>query len=99
MKNNQGTEGVLDELNDAAEDAADMLETGETGEKLHNAKARLASALDAAKATYYKLEEKAIAGAKATDRTIREHPYQSMGIAFGVGILIGVLVTRNHNNR
>jgi ElaB/YqjD/DUF883 family membrane-anchored ribosome-binding protein len=25
---------------------------------------------------------------------IRAHPYESMGIAFGVGLLIGVLVAR-----
>ena len=28
------------------------------------------------------------------DKTIRDHPYQSIGGAFGVGLLIGVLVTR-----
>ena len=33
-------------------------------------------------------------GAKATDKVIREHPYQSIGVAFGIGVLIGVLVTR-----
>jgi len=40
------------------------------------------------------LEEKTKEAAKATDRTIREHPYESIGIAFGVGLLIGVLVAR-----
>jgi ElaB/YqjD/DUF883 family membrane-anchored ribosome-binding protein len=40
------------------------------------------------------LEEKAVQGAKETDRIIRDHPYQTMGIAFGVGLLVGVLVTR-----
>ena len=41
-----------------------------------------------------RLQEQTVAGAKATDRAIREHPYQSIGIAFGVGLLIGVLVNR-----
>ena len=40
------------------------------------------------------MEEKTIAVAKATDRTIREHPYESIGIAFGLGLLVGVLVAR-----
>jgi ElaB/YqjD/DUF883 family membrane-anchored ribosome-binding protein len=31
---------------------------------------------------------------KATDRYIREYPYQSLGLAFGVGMLLGVLVNR-----
>ena len=34
------------------------------------------------------------ASARATDRAIREHPYESIGIAFGVGVLIGVLINR-----
>jgi ElaB/YqjD/DUF883 family membrane-anchored ribosome-binding protein len=55
---------------------------------------KLASALESAKTTCNQLEEKAIAGAKVADQTIREHPYESMGVAFGVGLLIGVLVGR-----
>jgi len=37
----------------------------------------------------------AIAGAKSADRVIREHPYQSVGIAFGFGLLIGVLAKQD----
>jgi len=32
--------------------------------------------------------------AKAADRVIRDHPYQTIGIAFGLGLLIGVLARR-----
>jgi ElaB/YqjD/DUF883 family membrane-anchored ribosome-binding protein len=39
-------------------------------------------------------EEKAVERAKAADKVIREHPYQTIGIAFGLGLLIGVLVRR-----
>jgi len=67
---------------------------GELGEKAKEARARLAASLEGAKANFHKVEEKALAGAKATDKVIREHPYQSIGVAFGVGLLIGVLVTR-----
>ena len=38
--------------------------------------------------------QKAAEHAKEADKVIRDHPYPSMGIAFGVGILIGVLVSR-----
>ena len=55
---------------------------------------RLSSAIESAKATYHRLEGKAVAGAKATDKVIREHPYESLGVAFGLGLLVGVLVTR-----
>ncbi len=64
------------------------------GDRARDARTRLAASVAAAKATLGRLNEKAIEGAKATDRVIREHPYQSIGIAFGLGILIGVLVSR-----
>jgi ElaB/YqjD/DUF883 family membrane-anchored ribosome-binding protein len=77
-------------------DAESLLKAsaGELGERAREARARLAASLESAKANVYKVEEKAIAGAKATDRIIREHPYQSLGAAFGIGLLIGVLVAR-----
>jgi ElaB/YqjD/DUF883 family membrane-anchored ribosome-binding protein len=64
------------------------------GEKAQEAREKLTVALDQAKVTCRQIEERAIEGAKATDRIIREHPYHSVGVAFGIGLLIGVLVTR-----
>jgi ElaB/YqjD/DUF883 family membrane-anchored ribosome-binding protein len=77
-------------------DAESLLKAsaGELGERAREARARLTASLQSAKGNLYKVEEKALAGARATDRVIRDHPYQSLGIAFGVGLLIGVLVTR-----
>jgi ElaB/YqjD/DUF883 family membrane-anchored ribosome-binding protein len=46
------------------------------------------------KAMVQRAEEKAVEQAKAADRVIREHPYQTIGLAFGLGVLIGVLVRR-----
>jgi ElaB/YqjD/DUF883 family membrane-anchored ribosome-binding protein len=43
-------------------------------------------------AGHFKLQ--AVNGLKATDRVIRQHPYQSAGIALVVGLLIGVLAAR-----
>lgn len=40
---------------------------------------------------------KVVAGAKVTDTAIRENPYQSMAIALGVGLLVGVLLGRRSN--
>ena len=39
------------------------------------------------------LPKSEISGKKA-DTVIRDHPYESIGIAFGLGLLIGVLVRR-----
>jgi ElaB/YqjD/DUF883 family membrane-anchored ribosome-binding protein len=43
------------------------------------------------KVMFQRAEEKAVERAKAADRVIREHPYQTIGLAFGLGLLIGVL--------
>ena len=78
------------------QDAEELMNihAGQAGEEVSEAHSRLAAALDSAKAAYQRLEEKTIAVAKATDQTIREHPYESIAIAFGLGLLVGVLVAR-----
>jgi ElaB/YqjD/DUF883 family membrane-anchored ribosome-binding protein len=57
-------------------------------------RAKLEAATEKAKEVCKRLEEKTVAAAKVTDKTIREHPYEAVGIAFGVGLLIGVLAMR-----
>jgi ElaB/YqjD/DUF883 family membrane-anchored ribosome-binding protein len=84
------------DLKAVVRDAEELMKAtaGQAGEKLTEMRSRLAAALESAKGTCHKLEEKTVATAKATDRCIREHPYESIGVAFGVGLLIGVLVGR-----
>jgi ElaB/YqjD/DUF883 family membrane-anchored ribosome-binding protein len=96
MTNEANTEKLVGDLKTLARDAEAVLHAtaGQTGEKVSELRSRLASALDSAKATCHRLEEKAIASAKVADKTIREHPYESIGVAFGLGLLIGVLVGR-----
>ena len=64
------------------------------GQLSPEARAKLANALDSARESIEQLEDKVVAGAKTADKTIREHPYESIGIALGIGLLIGVLVSR-----
>ena len=64
---------------------------GELGEKGKQLARRLATALESAKANCAQLQEKAEAGAHAADKLVHEHPYTPR-VAFGVGMLIGVLV-------
>src|SRR6266403_6334306 len=74
----------------------------ETGAHLKNSASEMAEAgREAAhrfgtawETTKNNIQEKAATSAKATDRAIREHPYQTIGIAFGVGVLLGVLIDR-----
>jgi ElaB/YqjD/DUF883 family membrane-anchored ribosome-binding protein len=67
---------------------------GQAGGKVTQARTRLSAAIESVKATYEQWEQKTVAAAKATDKTIRAHPYESIGIAFGLGLLVGVLVAR-----
>jgi ElaB/YqjD/DUF883 family membrane-anchored ribosome-binding protein len=92
----EGTQVADDSYKSVTQDAENFVrETASgLGEKAREARARLAASLASAKANFSRLNEKAVEGAKATDRVIRDHPYQSIGVAFGIGILIGVLVTR-----
>ncbi len=90
------TDRLVSDLKTVTRDAEELLKTvsGERGNGSNEMRMRLSSAIESAKATYHRLEEKAVAGAKATDKTIRAHPYESLGVAFGIGLLVGVLVGR-----
>ncbi len=96
MTTTEANERLVGDLKSVARDAEDLLKAtaGQAGEKISEVRNRLSAALESAKATAQRLEEKTVAAARATDKTIREHPYESIGIAFGLGLLIGVLVTR-----
>ena len=59
---------------------------------------KLEQAIERTKALCERLERKTVAAAKAADQTVREHPYQAIGVAFGVGILIGVLAARSRRD-
>ncbi|MCU0786164.1 MAG: DUF883 family protein [Verrucomicrobia bacterium] len=77
-------------------DAEDLLKAtaGTAGDKLSKVRERLASTLESTKATCGRLQDQTVRAAKATDGVIRAHPYESLGIALGFGLLIGVLVAR-----
>ena len=92
----ESTERLLQDLRAVVHDGEELLKAGanELSERGTAARDRLMAALEVAKETRRKLEERAVASAKATDRVIRQHPYESIGIAFGVGMLVGVLINR-----
>jgi ElaB/YqjD/DUF883 family membrane-anchored ribosome-binding protein len=77
-------------------DAEDLVKAtaGEAGEKVKEVRNRLNTALESAKATTERIQHKTVEAARSTDHVIRGHPYESIGIAFGIGVLIGVLVGR-----
>jgi ElaB/YqjD/DUF883 family membrane-anchored ribosome-binding protein len=89
-------EKVKEDLRVLVRDAEELLKAtaGDVSEKAKEARSRLAETLEKAKATCHRLQSKTVAAAKATDKIIRDHPYESIGVAFGLGLLIGVVVAR-----
>ena len=90
------TDRLVTDVKRIVRDSEELLHTTKdaVGDKAQEVRERLTHALVATKRTCRDLEDKAVEGAKAADKTIRDHPYQSIGVAFGVGLLIGALVTR-----
>lgn len=93
---NKQTQAISNDMGQLAEDArALMAATADVaGEKVEDARKRLAAALENGKEIYGRVRDKAVEGAKATDLAVREHPYQAIGIAVGIGAIIGFLVGR-----
>ena len=92
----ESTERLLQDLKAVVQDGEELLRAGvqELGERGNAAREKLAAALEVAKETKRKIEERAVEYAKSTDELIREHPYQSIGIAFGVGMVFGIIMNR-----
>jgi ElaB/YqjD/DUF883 family membrane-anchored ribosome-binding protein len=80
-------------LDRLVDEARALLEAtaGVAGETVGAARKRLAAAIESSKRAAHQVADKAVAGAKATDTLVREHPWQAVGIAVGVGALIGFL--------
>src|SRR5512137_2504823 len=93
---NEQTRITSNDMDTLAEDArALMAATADVaGEKVAEARKRLAAALESGKKVFGRVKEKTVEGAKVADEAVHEHPYQAIGIAFGVGALLGYLVAR-----
>lgn len=90
------TDKLVKDLRLVVQDAEDLIRVtaGEVNEKTKAARARLTQTLEKAKLTAQELQVKAAEKAKVADEVIRQHPYQSLGVAFGVGLLLGVIANR-----
>jgi ElaB/YqjD/DUF883 family membrane-anchored ribosome-binding protein len=90
------TQAVTEDIVQLAEDARALLAATAdvAGEKVGEARKRLAAALDRAKEIGGCVRDKAVASAKVVDQTVRANPYQAIAIGVGVGALLGFLLAR-----
>lgn len=91
------TQAVSDAMSTLADDARNLMAATAdvAGDKVGEARKRLAAALGSGKEIYGRVRDKAVEGAKVADQTVRENPYQAIAIGVGVGAIIGYLVARS----
>ena len=98
---NSHKEKLMHDLNQVIRDAEELLKNTEqqTGDGFKSAKAKFESTLKNAKTELNRVEELVInrtkEAAQATDVYVKENPWQSAGIAAGIGLLVGLLISRS----
>ncbi|HEX2494831.1 MAG TPA: DUF883 family protein [Steroidobacter sp.] len=94
------TEQLVSDLKAVMDDAEALLKatSSQTGDRIQEVRARAEASLHQAKARVAQVEEQALRTvrdmAEATEEYVRENPWQSVGVAAGVGLLLGLLIGR-----
>jgi|SoiMethySBSTD1v2_1073268.scaffolds.fasta_scaffold555678_2 ElaB/YqjD/DUF883 family membrane-anchored ribosome-binding protein len=94
------TDQLVDDLKTVMRDAEALIKatSAQTGEKIQEVRARAEQSLKQAQERLSEIEDEALRRARelagATEDYVRENPWQSLGIAAGVGLLLGVLISR-----
>jgi ElaB/YqjD/DUF883 family membrane-anchored ribosome-binding protein len=103
MKNNGTTTAaaskhLLDEMHALVAEAEKMMESNsDRGDDVVGAlRARFDSAQERLSEIYTDTRKKVVDTAKSTDKAIRTNPYQSLAIAAGVGVLLGLYMGRRN---
>jgi ElaB/YqjD/DUF883 family membrane-anchored ribosome-binding protein len=101
MKNNKDAahtpKELLAELKTLVAEAETMMGDSlseHTADAISNLRDRFSAAHERFSEMYDNTKKKVVAGAKYTDSTIRENPYQSIAVALGIGVLLGLVVGR-----
>lgn len=93
-------EKLMQDLHVVVADAEELLRAtaGQAGEKVSAARERIQENLAAAKVRLVAAEEALVVktklAAKATDDYVHENPWKAVGIGAGVGLIVGMLISR-----
>ncbi|MEO1765767.1 DUF883 family protein [Thiobacter aerophilum] len=93
-------EKLVADMKAVISDAEEVLKAtaDQTGEKIASLRARVQERLQAARARLAAAEavlvEKTKAAARATDAYVHENPWKAVGIAAGIGFLVGFILGR-----
>jgi ElaB/YqjD/DUF883 family membrane-anchored ribosome-binding protein len=100
MSTQPSTDQLVSDLKNVMNDAEALLKatSTQTGERIQEVRARAEESLRQAKTRLNELEDLALRRARempdATEGYVRENPWQSLGVAAGVGLLLGLLLSR-----
>lgn len=91
---------LMSDLRVVIADAEELLRmtADQAGESAADIRSRMQSRMNQAKVDLIQLQETAVARAKeaglATDEFVHENPWKSIGIAAGIGLVVGLLIGR-----
>ncbi len=94
------TDKLMKDLRLVMMDAEELLKAtaGQAGEKVASARSRAEDSIRAAKGALAEAGEEAVErgreAAESADEYVHEHPWTAIGIAAGVGLVIGLLLSR-----
>ncbi len=94
------TDKLLKDLQTVVADAEALLKAtaGQAGEKIQEARARAEASLTAARERLSGAEEDALKQARELvtegEQYIKQNPWAALGVAAGVGLLVGLLLSR-----
>jgi len=98
--NNVSTEKLVRDMRAVVIDAEDLIKAtaNQTGERIEKVRAKAEDSVRIARVRLQAVGEDLGARAKEAahevDEEVRSHPYTAAGIAAGVGLLVGILVSR-----
>jgi len=100
MTTDASKEKLVADLKVVVADAEELLRAtaSQAGEKVSAARERIQASLAAAKVKLTDAEraalERAKEAAKVTDEYVHDHPWHAVGIAAGIGLVLGLLIGR-----
>ena len=100
MSNEATTDQLMSDLKTVMTDAEALLKatSNQTGERIQEVRARAEESLRQARARVTQVEEDALKAARemaeATEEYVRDNPWQAIGVAAGVGLLLGIVLGR-----
>jgi ElaB/YqjD/DUF883 family membrane-anchored ribosome-binding protein len=87
---------LMDEVQELVNRPSEMADRA-PGHRLADLQDRLADIGDRVKGTYKTARRNIVNGAHQADEAIRAHPYHSVAVALGIGLLVGALLRRGED--